>query len=119
MRTCSPLVVVELLRDGAGVLQLQRTGIGPDVSAGQVLVHSVAGGSLFGAYAPRDSAWALVSCVVTPGFDFADWQMQDAATLRKEAAAAGLGLGEGADDAIAWLALDGERAGEDAPGGWL
>jgi uncharacterized protein len=34
-----------------------------------------------GPHLPAQYAWALVSCVVTPGFDFADFEMGDRAAL--------------------------------------
>jgi predicted cupin superfamily sugar epimerase len=34
-----------------------------------------------GPHLPADRAWALVSCVVTPGFDFADFELGDRAAL--------------------------------------
>lgn len=110
------LVVVELLRDGGGVLQLRRTVLGPNAQRGEVLVHCVEGGTLFGAYTPGDAeaGYALVVCMVTPGFDFADWLMPRAADIRSRSE-----LGEGVEDAVAWLAHEGERAGEGAPQGWL
>jgi predicted cupin superfamily sugar epimerase len=35
------------------------------------------GARLTGPRLPADSAWALVSCLVTPGFDFADFELGD------------------------------------------
>ena len=34
-----------------------------------------------GPHLPAELAWALVSCVVTPGFDFADFELGDRETL--------------------------------------
>jgi uncharacterized protein len=34
-----------------------------------------------GPHLPADRAWTLVSCVVTPGFDFADFELGDRETL--------------------------------------
>ncbi len=34
-----------------------------------------------GPHLPADRAWALVSCVVTPGFDFADFELGDREAL--------------------------------------
>jgi uncharacterized protein len=48
------------------------------------VTHSVAGGTVFGAYLEDGdpAPYALVSCVVAPGFDYADWEMRPAADLR-------------------------------------
>ena len=127
-----PLVVVELI--GA---TLRRTVVGPDAAAGHVLTHTVAGGTLFGAYCPRGGpGYALVSCVVSPGFSFEDWEMPLATDI------VGVGGDDGGGDsgdggggsggaaaqasdsnvvnAVAWLAEGGARQGhEDPPEGWL
>lgn len=114
----SHLVVVELVRE-AGVLAVRRTTLGPDARAGQVLVHSVPGGRLFGAYTPARSPFCLVSCIVSPGFHFLDWRMPSAAALREEEVQGGCVIGEEAEAAIAWLAVGGEQAGrKEAPTGW-
>ena len=34
-----------------------------------------------GPHLPADRAWALVSCVVTPGFEFTDFELGDRAAL--------------------------------------
>ena len=88
-----PLAVVEILRspDGKGGVVVRRTVLGPDLAAGQVTCHAVPGGAYFGAYVAPDVPYALVSCVVTPGFDFADWQMHDASELAHIIAGMGLG----------------------------
>lgn len=65
-----PLTVVVLGAEGP-----QETVVGPNTDAGQAYVHTVRGGQYFGAYLPDGCAWSLVSCVVVPGFDFADWRM--------------------------------------------
>ena len=51
------------------------------------------------AYA-RPWRWTLVACVVTPGFDFADWRMDGAEDLRARF------RGAAAAEAIAALARD-------------
>ena len=68
-----PLTVVELL---AGTPpRVRTTELGP---ASGVLCHAVCPGTSFGALLPPGSSWSLVSCVVTPGFDFADWRLEPA-----------------------------------------
>jgi hypothetical protein len=63
------LTVLE--RRGDGSVTATQLGGGPGVRA----FHSVAAGTAFGAELPPGSGWALVSCVVVPGFDFADWRL--------------------------------------------
>lgn len=81
-----PLVVVELLPPHLSMLDspvtVRTTVLGPDSSKGHVFTHTVPGGAYFGAYCPADtSAYALVSCVVVPGFDFTDWEMHTCSEL--------------------------------------
>lgn len=70
------LEVLELLPDGT----TRTTTLGADLAAGQVLQHAVPAGAWFGARPLRD--YSLVGCTVAPGFDFADFEMGDAAALR-------------------------------------
>ena len=93
-----PLVVVEL--DEAG--GVTRTVLGPDVVAGHRFSHVVPAGRWFGSYAPADVAFAVVSCVVAPGFDFRDWAMDGAVELRAAHPAGGAEL----DAVLAFLAKD-------------
>lgn len=48
--------------------------LGPDVENGQVLQAVVPGGSSQSAH-PAGAEYVLVSCIVSPGFDFADFEM--------------------------------------------
>jgi predicted cupin superfamily sugar epimerase len=56
---------------------LITTVLGHDVTAGNTLQSVVSAGRWFGArlVAPSPEAFALVSCTVAPGFDFADFEM--------------------------------------------
>lgn len=73
-----PLVVVELTADGP-----KETTLGSDIvptdagGGGHVPTYTVPAGAVFGSYAPPGGAagYSLVSCVVSPGFDFADFEM--------------------------------------------
>lgn len=69
------MVVAELAPDGT----LRETVLGP----GKEPQHVVPAGAWFGAYAPRGSGFSLVSCTVSPGFDFADFEMGSRADLLK------------------------------------
>lgn len=64
-----PLVVHCLFPDG----RYQAVSLGKDVGAGQRLHFMVPRGTIFGSMVPED--YALVSCVVAPGFDFADFEL--------------------------------------------
>ena len=48
--------------------------LGPDLAVGQVPQHVIPGGH-WQAARPADDAEVLVSCVVAPGFDFADFEL--------------------------------------------
>ena len=51
--------------------------VGPDLAAGQVPQHVIPGGHWQSAR-PAEAAETLVSCVVAPGFDFADFDLLEA-----------------------------------------
>ena len=59
-------------------------GLAPD--KGQLLQGTVPAESWFGACCenPREENYALVSCVVAPGFDFSDFAFADRETLQKK-----------------------------------
>ena len=50
--------------------------LGPDLASGQVPQHVVPGGH-WQAARPAGGAEVLVSCVVAPGFDFADFTLHE------------------------------------------
>jgi predicted cupin superfamily sugar epimerase len=49
--------------------------LGSGASRGERFQHVVEAGSWFGAEVAGDDGFALVSCTVAPGFDFADFEM--------------------------------------------
>lgn len=55
--------------------------LGPDLAGGQQLQQVVSAGCWFGARVPPPGDYALVGCTVAPGFDFADFELADRATL--------------------------------------
>ena len=76
------LTVFELREDGKVVKTVLGNG------ENEVVFHTVEAGVFFGAAVSKDDSegYALVSCVVAPGFDFADWDMpssQELATIVK------------------------------------
>lgn len=65
--TGSPLTVHSLHEDGS----YTKTVLG--LLEGQVLHHNVKAGAIFGSTV--EEGYALVSCTVVPGFDFADFKL--------------------------------------------
>jgi uncharacterized protein len=103
----SNLIVVELLppaeEGGDAVVRETLLGnpTGPPVDGVvPTPTHVVKGGVCFGAYCPTADSYALVSCVVAPGFDYRDWSMQPAEELYRAFP------GKAAAAAIARLAKD-------------
>ena len=52
-----------------------ETIIGKDLSQGQVPQLVVKGGTWFGAEVMNENSFSLVGCTVSPGFDFADFEL--------------------------------------------
>jgi len=95
--------------DALTVVELHAGAAGEDARVTRTLVggsgapsHAVGAGAVFGAACEAGGAagFSLVSCVVTPGFDFADWRMDGAEDLRARF------RGAAAAAAIAALARD-------------
>lgn len=57
--------------------------LGADPHAGQTFHNVVRAGCWFGATVDDPNAFTLVSCIVVPGFDFADFELGKRATLIK------------------------------------
>ena len=55
--------------------------LGPDLDAGQSPQGVVKAGVWFGATIEGEGEWALVGCTVAPGFDFADFELAERASL--------------------------------------
>jgi uncharacterized protein len=73
----SALLVTGIAPDGT----LAETRVGPDPARGDHLQATVAAGSWFGAAVDAPGSFALVGCVVAPGFDFADFELGERAAL--------------------------------------
>lgn len=67
----SSLKVHELLEDGS----YKETSVGLDLEQGDVLQYVVEKGSIFGSSVNEGEDYALVSCMVTPGFSFEDFTL--------------------------------------------
>lgn len=72
-----PLQVVEITEAGS----ISVTLLGNDIAAGQVSQHVVPAGRWFGACPAAGSRFSLVGCTVSPGFDFADFEMAERPAL--------------------------------------
>ncbi|OAM91488.1 cupin [Termitidicoccus mucosus] len=55
--------------------------LGPEPEHGEVLQACVPKGAVFGATVDAVGAFALVSCMVSPGFEFEDFELADQAEL--------------------------------------
>lgn len=62
--------------DGDAPGEARTVTLGPDLSAGHVLQHTVPAG-VWQAARPAGDAEVVVSCLVSPGFSFDDWRLAD------------------------------------------
>ncbi|KAL7710574.1 zinc finger protein family member [Lotmaria passim] len=82
-----PLVSKRTEATSAAAYQVyRRVAVGPRVDQGEVLQYTVPGGAIFGSSVNPDGTmgqhgYSLVSCVVSPGFDFADFELFTQAQL--------------------------------------
>jgi len=72
-----PLVVHEI--GSSGILTTHVLGNDPEQQ--QQLFSVVKAGSWFGASLPQGSEYALVGCTVSPGFDYADFELAEKKSL--------------------------------------
>ncbi len=73
----SALTITSIAADGT----LVEAAVGGDPARGEHLQLSVAAGCWFGAVVEAPDSFALVGCVVAPGFEFADFELGDRAAL--------------------------------------
>lgn len=66
------LHIIELDSEGNEII----TPLGKNISKGEKLQHVVKAGRWFGARLPEETDFVLVGCQVSPGFDFADFEMK-------------------------------------------
>lgn len=66
-----PLLIYEIDQEGKLIAHL----LGNDINAGQTPFCVIRAGNWFGSRPARDSNYSLVGCTVSPGFDFADFEM--------------------------------------------
>lgn len=74
-----PLEII-MLRNGSAT----TATLGQDISSGQQLQYTVPAETWFASRPATDTPFALLGCTVSPGFDFADFQMADRAALIKQ-----------------------------------
>jgi len=72
-----PLLVHILLQDGT----LITVRLGSDIGNGELFQYVVPANCWFASEPAPGSDYSLVGCTVSPGFDFTDFEMADAATL--------------------------------------
>ena len=58
-----------------------KINVGSDVLNGEHPQALVKGGEIFGSSVDTENSYALVSCVVAPGFDFQDFELFNRAEL--------------------------------------
>jgi predicted cupin superfamily sugar epimerase len=75
-----PLLVYEI--GHSGILTTHR--LGPDIEKGESFQVVVKAGSWFASIPAEGSEYALVGCTVSPGFDFAEFELADRAALIKQ-----------------------------------
>lgn len=73
----SPITVHTLTEENGH----QTINVGSDLDKGEIPQALVKGGIIFGSSVDQENSYALVSCVVAPGFDFADFELFDKNTL--------------------------------------
>ncbi|MFK4567912.1 cupin domain-containing protein [Enterococcus sp. UD-01] len=67
----SSLKVHELRKDGS----YKETSVGLNIEQGDVLQYVVEKGTIFGSSVNKGDTYALVSCMVAPGFTFEDFKL--------------------------------------------
>lgn len=67
-----PLTLIEITPSG----EIVKTRLGQNILSGEVLQHLVTGGNWFGAISHKEQ-YSFVGCTVSPGFEFADFELAD------------------------------------------
>ncbi len=75
-----PIIIYEIDLNG----EMAKHVLGDDPSLGQQHFTAVKAGNWFGAALDDKSEFALVGCTVSPGFDYADFEMANREQLRTE-----------------------------------
>lgn len=64
--------------------ELKKILLGNDIAGGQFFQYVVPAGCWFASRPAAGAAFAFVGCTVSPGFDFADFEMAEADALSRE-----------------------------------
>ncbi|MFW5802945.1 MAG: cupin domain-containing protein [Verrucomicrobiota bacterium] len=75
---CGDSVTLHLLDERAGHRSITA---GPDIESGEVLQAIVPANTWFGAKVTAERGFCLIGCTVTPGFDFADFELAEREAL--------------------------------------
>jgi uncharacterized protein len=75
-----PLTIVQLHPTGS----VESVVLGHDILAEQRLQIIIPAGTWFGAYLNKGSQYSFVGCTVSPGFDFADFELGKREQLMKQ-----------------------------------
>lgn len=82
-----PLAISQIFPDG----RTTKAVLGQNMAAARKPQHVVPAGCWFGAYPQKGAKYSFVGCTVSPGFEFADFELgQRAALLKKFPRAAAL-----------------------------
>jgi len=76
----SPLLIHLIDKDG----KLENVKLGTDVTIGEIPQLLVKAGLVLGAEVVKNNSFCLVSCVVTPGFDYRDFTLFESIELTDE-----------------------------------
>ncbi|OGD22922.1 MAG: hypothetical protein A2W03_03145 [Candidatus Aminicenantes bacterium RBG_16_63_16] len=71
-------LTLAIIRPAGG---LEEINLGQDFSAGEVLQAVIRAGQWFGAFVAEPDSFALAGCTLSPGFDFADFELAGRAEL--------------------------------------
>lgn len=74
-----PIELFEISEEGV----LKKTVLGPEISKGQHPKVHIHKNTWFAASPCKKTEYALMSCVVFPGFEFVDWEQGDPVYLKK------------------------------------
>lgn len=78
--TGSPLTVHMISPEG----EYSSVELGTNLNSGQVLQYTVPKGYLFGSTVEETDSYALVSCMVAPGFEYDDFELFERAEMLNE-----------------------------------
>lgn len=75
-----PLLIFEIKQDGTQITHR----LGSDIEKGEQFQAMIQAGSWFASAPAEGSEYSLVGCTVSPGFDFADFELAEQASLIRQ-----------------------------------